>query len=430
MDREQLLSELEAVVGGDNLRTGTEAASVYGLPTCWEAKPLALVTPGSAAEIAEVVRAAERAGAALLPYGGGTQVQTGYPPRADKPYLLLSTARLHRVLDYQPDDLTVTCEPGLTLAALQEALATRHQFLPLDVPLPERATLGGIVSTNATGFWRPAYGAPRDLGIGLRAIMTGGTEVKGGGKVVKNVAGYDVCKLFTGAWGTLGMLTEITFKVRTLPKAERALAWDAPDLTTAARVGLALHHARLAATYLLATNELDGRPRLILGLQGTAARVDWQAAEFARLAAEAGLPAAPIRLAPEQITALRNRQARNDPDTPIAARISCLPAAVAEFVRTLETLPGLSLTAHCATGTVALAATNPVPSPVNIVNLLKEALPQGANLTWIRLDGDFPGRESIALWGVPREDFRLQRALKQSLDPKNTFSPGRFLAGL
>ena len=159
--------------------------------------------------------------------------------------------------------------------------------------------MGGIVSANQGGFRRAAYGTSRDLVIGVRAIMTGGMQVKGGGKVVKNVAGYDVCKLFTGAWGTAGLLTELTFKVYPLPEGERLLWMPAPDIATAARAGFALHQAQLAPTALLATNEFvlefnrdsGGKAGLIALLQGPAARMDWQTGEIGRMAGEAGLNA-------------------------------------------------------------------------------------------------------------------------------------------
>ncbi len=424
MDTSHLINELAALVGAENAQA--EATDV-ALPAGWPARPVASIAPGTPDEVVEVVRVAEAAGVAIVPCGGGTQLQTGYPPRADKPYLLLRTTRLNRLLDYQPDDLTVTCEPGLTLAALQETLATRRQFLPIDPPLPERATLGGIVSANATGFWRPAYGAPRDLVIGLRAVMTEGVAVKGGGKVVKNVAGYDVCKLFTGAWGTLGFLTEITFKVRTRPEAEQTLAWDAPDVATAARIGLRLHQTRLAATYLLATNEPDYRPRLILGLQGMAARVEWQAVEFTRLAADAGLTTPPTLLSTEEVAQRRNTQARLSSETPIAARLSGLPADLPALVQALEADPALLLTAHCATGILSLAATDPDPA---IISKVKAARKVGANLVWTRLDGDPACYEGVEVWGETQEEFALHRALKRSLDPKDTFGSGRFLGKL
>lgn len=399
----------------------------FPLPDRWETPPVLTLMPGSADEIVQAVQIAEAEGVAILPIGSGTQLQAGYPPRPDKPYLLLSLTRLNRILDYQPDDLTVTCEPGVTLAALQQSLAERRQFLALDAPLPERATLGGIVATCTSGFWRPAYGAPRDLVIGLRAIMTDGVSVKGGGKVVKNVAGYDVCKLFTGAWGTLGVLTEITFKIRTRPDTERALAWDAPDIATAARIGLILHHARLAGTYFLATSESDHRPRLIIGLQGTSARVEWQAQEYTRLAAEAGLTAEPIPLSEADVSALRDRQARLDAETPLAGRLACLPTELPTVVQALEALSGLALTAHCATGVLSFALAKPEPAAVTQI---LRTLPPKANLVWTRMDRRVPDQASLALWGEPREDFVLHRALKQALDPKNTFSPGRFYGKL
>ena len=114
-----------------------------------------------------MVRACEAAGASLVVAGGGTQLHTGYAPRQDKPYILLFTDRMNRILDYQPDDMTVTCEPGVTLDALAQTLAAHRQFLPLDVPLPASATVGGVVSTNQAGFRRLLYGTPRDLVIGV-----------------------------------------------------------------------------------------------------------------------------------------------------------------------------------------------------------------------------------------------------------------------
>ena len=152
--------------------------------------------------------------------------------------------------------MTITCEPGVTLSALQAHLATRRQFLPSTClclrGLRWAASSPPIRAASVAGVRRA-----RDLVIGIRAIMTGGTQVKGGGKVVKNVAGYDVCKLFTGAWGTAGVITEITFKVYPLPEGERLLWMPAPDIATAARAGFALHQAQLAPTALLATNEFS-----------------------------------------------------------------------------------------------------------------------------------------------------------------------------
>jgi glycolate oxidase FAD binding subunit len=391
------------------------------------------MTPMSVEDVAESVQRLEAEGAALVPVGGGTQLQTGYPPSSERPYALLLTQRLDHILDYQPDDMTITCEPGVTLSALQAHLATHRQFLPIDAPLPAQATMGGIVSVNQGGFRRASYGTSRDLVIGVRAIMTGGMQVKGGGKVVKNVAGYDVCKLFTGAWGTVGILTEITFKLYPLPEGQRLLWMPAPDVATAARAGLALHHAQLAPTALIATNEFDGKAGLLALLQGPSARMAWQTGEIGRMAGEAGLNA-PDALPPGALNGLRDRQARLGPDTPAAGRIACLPTDTALLLNKLQTLPGVSLTADCALGIVHFAARQPDAAFFQTVT---SAAPAEANLLWTRLDPAPADRADVSralqalnVWGDTREGAALQRALKRSIDPKNTFSPGRFAGNL
>ncbi|MCW3051047.1 MAG: FAD/FMN-containing dehydrogenase, partial [Chthonomonadales bacterium] len=346
---------------------------------------------------------------------------------ADRPYLLVRSARMDKITDFQPDDLTATAEPGVTLAALQQHVASRRLFLALDVPMAEQTTLGGIVSSALSGFWRPAYGAPRDLVIGLRAVMADGVEVKGGGKVVKNVAGYDLCKLFTGARGTMGFLTELTFKLRPVPEADRTLAWNAPDLGEAVRLGLELHQAQLASTFLVATNEPEGVPRLVVGLQGVSARVDWQVNEFGRRVSAARWNSLPNIIPPPELIGLRDRMAANGPAGSFAVRIAMLPSQLSAFVAALADLPQIRATVHCASGIVSLSANDVTPDTVRRVKTL---LPKDANVVWTRLDAILAEQEKIALFGETRAEFGLQQALKKSLDPRNTFCPGRFLGKL
>ena len=352
---------------------------------------------------------------------------TGYGPAEDRPYVVLQSARLNQILDYQPDDLTVTCEPGVTLESLQLTLAERRQFLPLDSPLADRTTLGGLVSSNTAGFTRPAYGTPRDLLIGLRAVMTGGVDIKGGGKVVKNVAGYDVCKLFTGAWGTLGALTELTFKVRPVNESEVVLAWDTPSVSTAAAIGLELYHSQIAPTYVLATNEPQGRATLVVGLQGIKARVEWQTQELDRMGRELGLRYSRTVLSDMETSYLRDVQARLHRDIRLAARIACLPTEVAGVVQALELLPDLRITAQCAVGTINVAT--PSADPAQTLSL-RSAAPPLSHLLWTRIDPKVARLQNIAVWGEKRQDLLMNQSLKHSLDPLKTFSPGRFVGGL
>ncbi len=417
MNTDKFLQRLADIVGSGNVNGAPSAPALHG------ASALAAVFPASTSEVIAIVQAAEADGVALLPCGGGTEIGTGYPPSADRPYLLLHSARFDRITDFQPDDLTVTAEPGVTLASLQQCVASRRLFLGLDVPMADQATLGGIVSTAAAGFWRPAYGAPRDLLIGMRAVMAGGIEVKGGGKVVKNVAGYDVCKLFAGARGTMGFLTELTFKLRPLPEADRTLAWNAPDLCEAVRLGLELHQAQLASTFLVATNEPEGVPRLIVGLQG----VDWQVNEFGRRVSAARWNSLPNIVAPPELTALRDRTASDGTPNAVALRIAMLPSQLPAFVASLVELPNLRAMIHCASGICSLSAHDVVS---DTVSKLKTLVPKDANVVWTRLDPALAVQEQVAPFGETRAEFGLHAALKKSLDPKGTFSPGRFLGNL
>ena len=420
---EKFFQQIAVIVGEDSVDQ-TAPATTSLSASC---PALAAVAPASTGEVIAIVRAAESAGVALIPCGGGTEIGAGYPPQSDRPYLFLRSTRLDRITDFQPDDLTVTAEPGVTPAALQQHVASRRLFLALDVPLAQQATLGGVVSAATSGFWRPSYGAPRDLLIGLRAVMTGGVEIKGGGKVVKNVAGYDLCKLFTGARGTLGFLTELTFKLRPLPEADRTLAWNAPDLNEAVRLGLELQQAQFAPTFMVATNEPEGVPRLVIGLQGIAVRVEWQVNEFSRRISAARWNSLPNVLPPPELTVLRDRLVSSGAPGSFALRIAMLPSQLPAFAQALTDLPEIRATVHCASGIVSLSANE---SAADTVRRVKTLLPKDANVVWTRLDASLAEQENIALFGETRAEFGLHRALKQSLDPQGTFSPGRFLGKL
>ena len=188
--------------------------------------PASVLMPESPEATQEIVRSA--AGQAIVPWGGGTRRHLGFvPARYD---LALSTARLDRITEYSPADLTVTAQAGVTIARLQETLAAHGQFLPLDVALPARQTLGGVVAARADSLRRLAYGRVRDSLLGVTVLNSRGDWVKGGGKVVKNVAGYDLPKLYCGSFGTLGLIVEATFKVAPLPSASATVALPlAPD---------------------------------------------------------------------------------------------------------------------------------------------------------------------------------------------------------
>src|SRR2546421_6285670 len=231
-----------ALVGNEYVRAATAADAVAG------AQPKLVIEPGTERELVEVLRLSNEAGLTVIPRGGGTKLGWGNSPtRAD---LILSTARMTEIIEHAWADLTVTVEAGCTIQRLQETLAQHGQRLALDTLWPEKATVGGVLSTNDSGALRLRFGALRDLIIGATIALPDGTLASSGGKVVKNVAGYDLPKLVTGALGTLGVITRAVFRLHPLPKDARTVSCVAGDLDDAQRLLLAVQDSQLAHSAL------------------------------------------------------------------------------------------------------------------------------------------------------------------------------------
>ena len=218
----ELAKMLEAIVGAEHARADGEANryAVDGVA------PAALVFPGSVEEVSAVLAACSQAGAAVVPWGGGSSMGLGAVPR--KVDVVLGLARLNRVIDHEPGDMTSTVQAGMVLRAYQAQLGRHGQFLSLDPPADSLATIGGILAANASGPRRLRYGTARDLLIGERIVHADGTVTKGGAKVVKNVTGYDMNKLYVGSLGTLGVIVEATFRLYPIPPAERTWVTSFP----------------------------------------------------------------------------------------------------------------------------------------------------------------------------------------------------------
>ncbi len=212
-----MVQGLHAIVGSEGIGTLREEYCVGGCA------PLTVVAPSSEAEVVALIQHAQGQRLPFLVVGGGTHLSYLVPPVS--PWWLMSTARLKGVVDYSPADLVITLRAGTTLAEAQQVLAEHHQYLPWNPPLPDQATIGGIVASNRAGSWRFRYGTPRDPLLAVRAVRGDGVAFKSGAKVVKSVAGYDLHRLLCGAWGTLTVLTEITLKVYPKPRVSRAVGW-------------------------------------------------------------------------------------------------------------------------------------------------------------------------------------------------------------
>src|SRR3974390_2590304 len=268
--------KLRGIVGSEHFRAATAGDAVSGM------QPKFVAEPANEQELATLLFTANEAGIAVIPRGGGTKLGWGNPPkRAD---LVVSTARLKRVLEHAWADLTVSVEAGCPFETLQEKLAQHGQRLALDGLWPQRATIGGMLSTNDSGALRLRFGALRDLIIGVTLALPDGTLASSGGKVVKNVAGYDLPKLATGAFGTLGIITRAIFRLHPLPQRTMTLTMRGGDLATMQWLILAIQDSKLAHSALQLRQDPDIGPELDLLLEGTVAGIAAQRAVVSRLA--------------------------------------------------------------------------------------------------------------------------------------------------
>src|SRR5437762_7956527 len=251
------------ILGTEHLRPATPADSVSGV------QPQLIVEPAAEQQLAAALRLANEAGLAVIPRGGGTKLAWGNPlSRAD---LILSTVRLNKILEHAWADLTVTVEAGCSIQTLQETLAQHGQRLALDPLWPEKATVGGILSTNDSGALRLRFGALRDLIIGVTIALPDGTLASSGGKVVKNVAGYDLPKLVTGAFGTLGVITRAVFRLHPLPLNSRSFSVSTANAEETQKLVLAVQDSKLAHAFLQSHFSDEKPPASDILFEGTEA---------------------------------------------------------------------------------------------------------------------------------------------------------------
>jgi len=241
--------------------------------------------PATPEACAELLRACADGHRTVRVRGGGTKDHLGTRAETD---VVLETGGLDGIVDHVPEDLTVTVRAGMAFAALRDALARHGQLLPLDPPHVARgATVGGIIAANSNGFGRFRYGSVRDLLLGVRAALPDGTIARAGGRVVKNVAGYDLNKLFIGSFGTLGVVVEATFKILPLPPVTRAAEATFATAGDAFGAADAIVRTSLRPTALVVERTDDHRWRLIVAAAGEAAPVDRAMRELARVAGSA-----------------------------------------------------------------------------------------------------------------------------------------------
>ncbi len=419
-------------------RAATEADAVAGVI------PRVVVEPETEEEVAAVLRYASSEGLAVIPRGGGTQLDYGAPPRrAD---IILSLARLNGVIEHAPHDLTVTVRAGTPLADLQRLLGEARQWLALDPPLAPGATIGGIIATNASGPRRQRYGGVRDQIIGVRVALSDGTIARGGGKVVKNVAGYDLPKLYTGALGTLGVVLSASFRIYPIPPFTGSALVEAPTERPLCALALAALARPITPTILdlFPATETSGAPTLAIHFgSGVEEAITDQISTIQRLASEQGATVN-VKRGEDDAAWWRAREAWMA-ETPaldgaevVVLKASLLPSDVGAWLAALEAaradftgLSDLRWRASVGLGLITVRLAGPAGAVADwgaaIGRLRAGAVERRGSLVLTATPPALRGR--VDPWG-PANGLAIMRGLKARFDPTDTLNPGRFVGAI
>jgi glycolate oxidase FAD binding subunit len=409
-----------SLLGTDSVRLGTPADAVEGVV------PRVIVEPATGEAVGAVLEWASREKLCVLVRGSGTKLGWGPAPRQVD--ILISTGRLNAVVAHRHGDLTATIQAGAMLGDVNRVLAQHRQWIPLDPPSADRATIGGLVATNDSGPRRHRYGAPRDLIIGVEFARADGRLAKGGGIVVKNVAGYDLPRLLTGSFGSLGVIVTATFKLYPLTAASRTLIVEPSNPDDLGKLALKLSSSQLTPTALeFATHPL----RLIIRFESIEASVAQQSETAARLVAESGYEAQALSQSAEELF-WQNHGRFADDDRGALLKVSVLPTELAGTLSVIEQLAGKRgyvAAGRAGAGVFLLRVTEDVQLQKRVIDGLRDALQLGRGSAII-VKGSPDLRAHVNVWGPVGDSLSLMKAVKQQFDPVGILSPGRGPGGL
>ncbi len=420
--RDALIGQIDACADGPVARAGVDGDAVDGVVPGVVAEP---ATPEAAAA---VLGWASEHGRSVVVRGGGTKLGWGAPSSAID--VLLSTRGLDAVEAHRHGDLTATVQAGAVLADVNAALAAHRQWLPLDPPHAERATIGGIVASNDSGPRRQRHGAPRDLIIGMTLARADGVRAKSGGIVVKNVAGYDLARLLTGSFGCLGVVLSATFKLAPAAEASRTVRVTLSEIAQIEGVAAALLAHGSAPTAV----ELAWPPPAMLVRFESAAAVAAEQAEQAAAVARAAGGAADVLVGDDEADAWRRHEARVFEGEGTIVKLVVLPSDLSATLAWLDEA-SRAQSLDCATigraglGVLYLHLAGPVPAQASLVRALRGRIDAGRGSAVIRqAEGEL--RSLVDVWGPLGDGFPLMQQVKHRFDPGGILNPGRGPGGL
>jgi glycolate oxidase FAD binding subunit len=419
---DQLMHRLQSSLGPGAVTIAAEALASHPIDGII---PQLVATPESNEQIGASLRLCSEARATVAPWGGGTAMAIGNPPRQVD--VVMKLDRLNRVIEHDAANLTVSAQGGMTLNTLQSALRSEKQFVPIDAPFPDRSTLGGIVAGNLNGPRRSSCGSVRDLVIGMKVILAGGEVIKAGGKVVKNVAGYDMCKLFVGSLGTLGIIAEAT--IRVAPIAESAATFVARGtFEQVHRLTDELAGSQLlpAAAFLARESTADDW-RLAVGCEGFGETVDRHIRDLTAIATRAALQAQVFRAEAHGNLWAKLRDFPLERDC-VVYRITLPRAAIFEFIEQIKDWNLREILADTSMGSVWLAFPAHQASIARFSEIEKLARQRRGHAVLFSAPAGL--KTGVNVWGPSPPTLSLMREIKRQFDPHEILNPGRFLAGI
>lgn len=411
-------NRIAALVGADHVREPVDAERKVAHT---------IVEPASVEEICEIVRLCEIDRITLAPFG---RARTLSQIRTSPVAIGVSLKRMARIVAHEPDDMTIVAEAGITVAELNTATATARQRLPVDPCNPGLTTLGSLIGASHAGPLRLSEGTSRDLLIGIRFVGHGGARIHGGGRVVKNVAGYDLMKVMGGSFGTLGIITEATFKVRPLParyslaimRYERAL-----DAFAAARTlndALPLSHLEILSPALASLFDPAVKFLLFAGFSGSSPEIDYQAKKLRELMS-------PDHKILDHQDALQQYQLLRDIDfhsKPLSAQLAVPPAHLATALDACAS----EFRAHAGVGVAQIFLRDEVSSASSRDTIARWRQVANSARGNLRVIAASPAtRQELQFFDTPNDGaLTLMRRLKSAFDPAGIFNPGCFVGGI
>jgi glycolate dehydrogenase FAD-binding subunit len=430
---DQLARQLESVL---SIQPVTDEPGLLGSYVVDGKNPVLFCSPESPEQVSAVLRICSAAEAAVTPWGGGTALALGNLPR--KVEVIIGLNRLNRVIEHDEANLTATVEAGISLANLQDIVARQKQFLPFDAPFPAQATVGGTIAANLNGPRRSSYSAVRDLVIGMKVALASGEQIKAGGKVVKNVAGYDMCKLFVGSLGTLGIITEATLRMSPVPQTAATLVATGTPLSVT-DLASELARSQLTPTAVFVLNSQTNKT-------ADAAQSDWHLAVWSEgfeenvhrhlrdvqaIAERIGLKLDWLRDESHQQywNEIRDFALRSER---LIYRVTVPRAAVTEVMKAIADWKTAdfdpAIVSDAAVGTIWIAAAANRASVEQFPKLITLARERDGHA--VTFAGPPSCKQGVDVWGSLPPGFSLMREIKRQFDPKGILNPGRFLGGI